>query len=98
MQHCELESKSGGKSLSALTRAVCRLKHGCTYSDATLLKTRELRTLTKRLSSTSSRRSTNSPLLHRVALAGVRGGTKATMMRNFMVSAAMLKSEPSRLD
>src|ERR671921_1869800 len=96
MQHCELQSKSGGNNLSALTRAVYRLEHGSTYTDSTLLRTRELRILMKTLLNTSSRRSTNSPLLHQVAQAGVRGGTKATMMRSTMVRAAMPKNEPSR--
>src|SRR5215208_1568234 len=98
MQHCELRSKSGGNNLSVLTRALCRLKHGNTYTDSALLRTRELGTLMKTLLSTSSRRSTNSPLLHRVAQAVVRGGTKATMMRSTIVRAAILKNEPSRLN
>src|ERR687890_2171697 len=98
MQHCELRSKSGGNNLSALTRAVCHLEHESTYTDSTLLRTRELRTLMKTLLSTSSRRSRSSPLLHQVAQAGVRGGTRATMKRSTMVRAAMPKNEPSRLN
>src|SRR5215208_1697647 len=98
MQHCEMQSKSGGNNLSALTRAVCHRKHGSTYTDATLLRTRELRTLMMTLLSTSSRRSTSSPLLHQVAQAVVREGTKATMTCSTMVRAAILKNEPSRLN
>src|SRR5919112_6415293 len=98
MQHCELRSKSGGKNLSALTRAVCHLEHGSTYTDSTLLRTRELKTLMKTLLSTSSTRSTSSPLLHRVAQAVIRGGTRATVVRSTMVRAAMPKKEPSRLN